>query len=168
MFCMKTIFYLGGISLIVVLLLASGCSQPAAPSVTPQPTTVPQTVPTTEIAITTAALETPGPTQTLPSNMAINIQVQRNTTYGQVVYPQIDMILNGGKGINVIPEIDMQVTRSDGIVETGSLTYPLTVGQRISLLGTTSNNDRAEVWVVTSQGDRVKIYDQYVPYRSYQ
>jgi hypothetical protein len=165
---MNTRFFLGGITLLVVILLASGCSQPAATTATPQPTAVPTTVPTTEVATTTVALSTPGPTQTLPSNMAVDIKVQRNTTYGAVVYPQIDMIFNGGVGMNIIPEIDMQVTRSDGVVETGSLTYPLSVGQRISLLGTTGNNDRAEVWVVTPQGDRVKIYDQYVPFRSYQ
>jgi len=165
---MNTRFFLGSITLLVVILLASGCSQPAAKTVTPQSTTVPTTMPTTEVATTTAALSTPGPTQTLPSNMAVDIKVQRNTTYGAVVYPQIDMLFNGGVGMNVIPEIDMQVTRSDGVVETGSLTYPLSVGQRITLLGTTGNNDRVKVWVVTPQGDKVTIYDQYVPFRSYQ
>jgi len=165
---MKTRFYLGGIILLAILILASGCSQPAAKTATPQPTTEVTTMATTEAVTTTATLSTPGPTQALPTAMAVNIKVQRNTTYGAAVYPQIDMIFNGGKGMNVIPEIDMQVTRSDGVVETGSLTYPLSVGQTITLLGTTGNNDRVQVWVVTPQGDKVIIYDQYVPFRSYQ
>jgi hypothetical protein len=43
----------------------------------------------------------------------------------------------------------------------------LAVGQTLELPGTTSNEDRAEVWAWTPQGDRVKIYDAYIPFRSY-
>jgi hypothetical protein len=161
---MKTIFYLGSISLILVLLLASGCTQPAAPAATPQPTTVPQTVPTTEVAVTTAALETPGPTQTLPSIWNVNVQIGSN---GQAINPQIIMTFQGGKGMDLIQGIDMQVTDSNGNVTTGQILQPLSAGETISLPGTMGNNDRAEVWVITPQGDQVKIIDQYVPFRSY-
>jgi len=164
MFCMKLRSYLGGIMLLVVLLLAAGCSQPATPPATPPPTTVPATVTTTAVATTTVALSTPGPTQTLPGSYAVSVQVQSN---GKAIDPEIVLTFNGGVGMDVIPEIDMQVTRSDGVVENGNLTYPLTVGQTISLPSTTGNTDRVEVWVVSPQGDRIKIIDQYVPFRSY-
>jgi len=162
---MKFIF--GGIAFLMVLLLVAGCTQPAAQQATPAPTTEP----TTEIPVTTATAApttfvpaTPGPTETLQSNWAVSIQVQSN---GQSINPQVIFTFNGGMGMNLIPEIDVMLTRSDGTVEIGNMTQPLSVGQTVSLPGTTGNNDRAEVWAVTPQGDRVKIVDKYVPFRSY-
>jgi hypothetical protein len=69
--------------------------------------------------------------------------------------------------MNVIPEIDITLTRSDGMVISDKMVQPLYIGKTVSLAGSTGNNDRAEVWVVTTQGDRVKIIDQYVPFQSY-
>jgi len=69
--------------------------------------------------------------------------------------------------MNVIPEIDVRLTRSDGIVENDKMVSPLTIGQSISLDSTNTNTDRAEVWVITPSGDRVKVVDKYVPFRSY-
>jgi len=77
------------------------------------------------------------------------------------------MTVRGGKGMNVIPQINFKVTRSDGVVEEDKMTQPLSVGKTVSLPGTTSNNDRAEIWVNTLDGQLVKIYDAYVPFRSY-
>jgi hypothetical protein len=111
--------------------------------------------------------------QTLPSYWAVDIQVNSN---GNAIDPQIVMTFSGGKGMDLIPEIDMQVTRTDGTVETAKMTRPLFVGKTVSLKGTYKTGaaaeawgtkDRAEVWVITPQGDRVKIYDAYVPFRSY-
>ena len=107
---------------------------------------------------------TPGPTDTLQSNWAVSVQVQSN---GQAINPQVIYTFNGGMGMNLIPEIDVMLTRSDGTVEIGNFTQPMSIGQTVSLPGTTGNNDRAEVWVITPQGDRVKIVDKYVPFRSY-
>jgi hypothetical protein len=75
----------------------------------------------------------------------------------------------GGKGLNVVPQLDVTVTRSDGVVETGSITKPLYKGKSISLRSTTAPGyrDRTEVWAINPQGDRVKIYDAYVPFRTY-
>ena len=152
--------------LCMVLTLAAGCSQPAAPVATPAPTTVQ----TTEITVapttmaTTPASVTPGPTQTLPEIWSIEVQVQSN---GEAIDPEITTTLRGGKGMNVVPEIDVQITRSDGVVENDKMVKPLFVGKNIALPGTTSNNDRAEVWAITPNGDRVKIYDAYIPFRSY-
>lgn len=161
---MKFIF--GGIAFLVLLLIVAGCTQPTAPQATPAPTTQP----TTEVPVTTAtavpllAPATPGPTETLQSNWAVSVQVQSN---GQAINPQVIYTFNGGMGMNLIPKIDVMLTRSDGTVETGNFTQPMSIGQTVSLPGTTGNNDRAEVWVITPQGDRVKIVDTYVPFRSY-
>jgi len=160
MSCMNARLYIGGIIFLVLFLLASGCSQPsAAPIATPS-----VTPPSAVAAATTAALSTPGPTDTLPSSYLVDVKVSSN---GQATNPQIILTFNGGNGMPTIPEIDFQVTRTDGVVETGKLTQPLSMGDTVSLAGTTGNNDRAEVWVVTPPGDRVKIIDQYVPFRSY-
>jgi hypothetical protein len=144
--------FLAGITVLVFFLLVAGCSQSQSSSSTSGSPATPST------------LSTPGPTQTLPSYWSIAVQVASN---GKAIDPQIIMTLNGGQGMNLVEEIDMQVTRTDGVVETSSLVQPLQEGQTITLPGTTGNNDRAEVWVITPQGDRVKIIDQYVPFRQY-
>jgi len=153
--------------LCTILALAAGCSQPAAPPVaTPAPTTI-QTTETTAApttVVTTPASVTPGPTQTLPEIWSIEVQVAGN---GEAINPQLITTLRGGKGMNVIPEIDVKVTRSDGVVESDKMVQPLFVGKTISLAGTTSNNDRVEVWAITPNGDKVKIFDNYVSFRSY-
>ncbi len=154
----------GSAILVALLLCAAGCTQPAQPVATPAPTAVPTTLPPTTIPPVSTTVSTPGPTQTLPSIWAIDVQVASN---GESIDPQIITTFRGGKGLNVIPEIDITVTRSDGVVETGKMTQPLFVGKTVSLPGTTSNKDRAEVWAVSPQGDRVKIFDAYIPFRSY-
>ena len=168
---MRLIF--GSAIVMVLLLFASGCTQPAAqPVATAAPTAVPTTLPPTAAPVVTT-LSTPGPVQTLPSVWSIDVQVRSN---GEAIDPQIVMTFQGGKGLNLIPEIDMQVTRADGTVETAKMTQPLFVGKTVSLKGSGKpdaaaeawgTKDRAEVWAITPQGDRVKIYDAYVPFRSY-
>ena len=153
---------------LVLLLLAAGCTQPpAAPVATPVPTTVETIATATPAPVkTTSASLTPGPTQTLPDAWSIDVQVASN---GEAVDPQITVTCTGGKGLNVIPQLDVIVTRSDGVVETGSIKKPLYKGSSVSLRSTTKMGyvDRAEVWAYTPQGDKVKIYDAYVPFRSY-
>ncbi|MGA2161989.1 MAG: hypothetical protein ABSG28_07345 [Methanoregula sp.] len=162
---MRCIF--GSIAFLMLLLIVAGCTQPTAPQATPVPTTAPTMavpVTTTMVVPTTFVPATPGPTQTLQANWAVAVQVQSN---GQAINPQVIYTFNGGMGMNLIPEIDVMLTRSDGTVEVGNFTQPMSIGQTVSLPGSTGNNDRAEVWVITPQGDRVKIVDTYVPFRSY-
>jgi len=162
---MKVLF--GGMACLVLLLAVAGCTQPTAQQATPVSTaeSTPMPVSTVTAAPTILALGTPGPTETLPSDWGITVQVQSN---GQAINPQVVFTFEGGMGQDLIPEIDVQLTRSDGTVETGKMTQPLAIGQSsVSLQGTTGNNDRAEVWALTPQGDKVKIYDQYVPFRAY-
>ena len=75
----------------------------------------------------------------------------------------------GGKGLNFIQQIDVRVTRSDGVVENGIIARPLFKGKSVSLASTTAPGyrDRAEVWATTPQGDKVKIFDAYIPFRTY-
>lgn len=152
----------------LVLAFVAGCSQPAAaPVATPTPAPVLTTVETeapTPVPTATEDSVKPGPTQTLPEIWSIEVQVGSN---GEAINPEITTTLRGGKGMNVVPQIDVKITRSDGVVETGRITQPLHIGSSVVLAGTTQNNDRAEVWVVTPNNERVKIYDAYVPFRSY-
>lgn len=163
---MKTVF--GGIAFLMLLLLVAGCTQTTSQQATPAPTTeavteIPTTIATTAVP-TTVTVATPGPTQTVQSIWAVDVQVASN---GQAIDPQVILTFRGGKGMNVIPEIDLYLYREDGTVETDKMVQPLYVGKTVQLKGSTGNKDRAEVWVVTPQGDRVKVIDQYVPFRSY-
>ncbi|MDD1696679.1 MAG: hypothetical protein LUQ54_07260 [Methanoregula sp.] len=152
--------------LCIVLVFAAGCTQPATPPATPTPTPVVTTVPATPTPTPTSISSTPGPTQTLPENWAIDVQVQSN---GEAIDPQIITTVRGGKGLNFILQLDVRVTRSDGIVENGIIAKPLYVGKSISLASTTAPGyaDREEVWATDPQGVKVKIFDAYVPFRTY-
>ncbi|MDD1693506.1 MAG: hypothetical protein LUQ71_02160 [Methanoregula sp.] len=165
---MKKIFVITlALGFCLVLALVAGCTQPATPAVTPTPTAVetPQaTEAPTAIPTTVADSLTPGPTQTLSEMWSVEVQVESN---GESINPQITTTLRGGKGMNVVPLIEVKITRSDGVVETGSLTQPLHVGQTVVLAGTTKNTDRAEVWATSPNNERIKIYDAYIPFRSY-
>ena len=152
--------------LCTVLILTAGCTQPATPTATPTPTAAATTIAATPTASSTVSSLTPGPTQTLPETWNVEIEVKSN---GESINPLIITTVRGGKGLIFIQQIDVKVTRSDGVVETGTITKPLTVGKTIELTGTTAPGyrDRAEVWATTPQGERVKIFDAYVPFRTY-
>jgi hypothetical protein len=163
---MKTIAYLA-LMLCMILAFSAGCTQQqatpqaTAPAPTPEATAVATAAPTAQV---TEASLTPGPTQSLPDIWGIEVQVQSN---GESIDPQIITTFRGGKGQNLIPQLDIKITRSDGVVEYGTMTQPLTVGKTVTLAGTRKNNDRAEVWAYTPNGEKVKIVDQYVPFRTF-
>lgn len=163
--------FFGGLAVLVLLFSVMGCTQPTTTTpTTTVATTAPVAEATTEVPVTEATtavattVDTPGPTQTLQSNWAVDVQVQSN---GKAIDPQIVATFRGGKGMNVIPLIEVIVTHEDGTVVSDSMTQPLYIGKSVSLKSTTGNNNRAEVFVTTPQGDRVKVYDAYVPFRSY-
>jgi hypothetical protein len=161
----KILVITSALVLCAVLAMAAGCTQPAAP-VTPTPTPAATTVAATPKASSTSVSSTPGPTQTLPEAWYIEVQVQSN---GFAPDPQIITTVRGGKGLNFIQQVDVRVTRSDGIVENGNILKPLKVGDSVSLASTTAPGyaDRAEVWATDPQGTKVKIFDDYVPFRTY-
>ena len=161
----KILVITSALVLCAVLAMAAGCTQPAAP-VTPTPTPAATTAAATPKASTTSVSSTPGPTQTLPEAWYIEVQVQSN---GFAPDPQIITTVRGGKGLNFIQQVDVRVTRSDGIVENGNILKPLKVGDSVSLASTTAPGyaDRAEVWATDPKGTKVKIFDDYVPFRTY-
>jgi hypothetical protein len=161
----KILVITSALVLCAVLAMAAGCTQPAAP-VTPTPTPAATTAAATPKASSTSVSSTPGPTQTLPEAWYIEVQVQSN---GFAPDPQIITTVRGGKGLNFIQQVDVRVTRSDGIVENGNILKPLKVGDSVSLASTTAPGyaDRAEVWATDPQGTKVKIFDDYVPFRTY-
>jgi hypothetical protein len=153
---------------LTLLLLAAGCNQTAAPPATPAPTAV-ETIATATpapVVTTTVASSTPGPVQTLPDAWSIEVQVAGN---GEAINPEITVTCVGGKGLNVVPQLDVKVTRPDGVVKTDSITKPLYKGKSVSLPITSQmgNVNRVEVWAIDPQGDKVKIFDDYVPFRTY-
>jgi hypothetical protein len=160
---MNARYVLGAFLVLLSILATAGCTQTTPPVPTPVETTAPEVptpVPTTPLSLT------PGPTQTLPEVWNLEIQVQSN---GVAIDPLITVSVQGGKGLNFIHQVDVRVTRSDGVVETGVITKPLYKGKEISLRSTTAPGyrDRAEVWATTPQGENVKIFDDYIPFRTY-
>lgn len=156
---------IGVFLVLLLLLITAGCTQTTPPA-TPTPTAVDTRAPEVPTPVPTTLSLTPGPTQTLPEVWGLEIQVMSN---GVAIDPLITFSVQGGKGLNFIQQIDVKVTRSDGVVETGSITKPLYKGKEISLASTTAPGyrDRAEVWATTPQGDKVKIFDDYVAFRTY-
>jgi hypothetical protein len=160
----------GGIffSVLLLLLLTAGCTQPASQPATPVPTPVETAATAIPTAIPTSVSDTPGPVQTLPEIWNIDVQVSGN---GEAIDPQITTTIRGGKGLNFILQIDVQVTRADGKVETGTIKRQTTyrVGDSVSLPVTSQmgNVNRVQVWATTPQGDKVKIFDDFVPFRTY-
>ncbi len=156
---------LGPVLILVLILAVAGCTQPdtgqsvpssMTPFLTPMLTQTPESVPTDSV--------TPGPTGVLPDYWGVTVQAQSN---GRAINPQIIITFRGGKGMNLIQRIELQITRSDGVVETGEMDQPLGIGNTVTFNATTGYQDRAEAWAITPQGDAIKILDQYVPFRSY-
>jgi ABC-type transport system substrate-binding protein len=139
--------------LIVLALLGAGCTQAPPGTITPTPT--PTSLPPTPI--TTLTTE---PTDVVPPGQNIIIEVSRGTLSFN---PVITVIFRGGTGINLLSTLEVQVTRSDGTVETAHLDEPK-IGDSIEVLGSTGK-DRVEVWAVMKDGNTYKIYDQVLEFR---
>ncbi|MDD1673916.1 MAG: hypothetical protein LUP99_05860 [Methanomicrobiales archaeon] len=137
------------IILLFVALLA-GC---AAPQQGVTPTTVPPTTVTTAPPQTSPSGSSlvPGPTQTMPADKSVTVDITRDQ-----IYPTITLTFRGGKGQFQVRDVDVRVTRSDGVVETGKLGHD--VGNTVTLTGT-RGKDRVEVTVTLITNDQYKIID---------
>jgi len=160
----KILVIISALVLCVLLALAAGCTQPVTTTGSSTPTMAVTTAPATPPPTSPAVFSTPGPTQTLPSYWDIEVEVESN---GYAPDPKIVTTVRGGQGLTYILQIDVKVTRTDGIVENGIIPSPLEIGNSVALNGTDKNHDRAEVWATDPQGTKVKIFDDYVPFRSY-
>jgi hypothetical protein len=158
--------YIVGVFLFLsLMLITAGCTQTTPPA-TPTPTAVETMATEAPTPIPTTLSLTPGPTQTLPEVWALEVQAYGN---GEAINPQIIVSCQGGKGLNFIQQIDVKVTRPDGVVVTDVISKPLYKGKEVSLPITSQmgNVNRVEIWATTPQGDKVKIFDDYVPFRTY-
>jgi hypothetical protein len=162
---MNVRYCIGAFLVLLLLLVTAGCTQTTPPA-TPTPTAVETIATAVPTPVPTTLSLTPGPTQTLPDMWSLEVQVQGN---GEAINPQIIVNCQGGKGLNFIQRIDVRVTRPDGVVENGEITKPLYKGKEVSLPITSQmgNVNRVEIWATTPQGDKVKIFDNYVPFRTY-
>lgn len=162
---MKTIAYVVLFMLAGLLVLGAGCTQqppgPATEVPTPVPTTaqptVQPTVVTPAVTPTTGFIEGP-----LPSQYDVTVQVDRNRV---ATNPLITTTFRGGKGINFVSSMDVTVSRSDGQVVTRTIGKPQ-VNSFIEIQGTLGT-DRVEVFISLVDGTRYRIYDQAMPFRSY-
>ena len=153
--------YKMGLPLIIVLLVAllAGCAAPQQGNVSPTtvpPTTLPTTPPLTSPS---GGSLVPGPTQTMPADKSVTVDVTRDP-----IYPTITLTFRGGKGQFQVRDIDVRVTRSDGVVETQKLGH--NVGDTATLTGT-RGKDRVEVTVTLVTGDQYKIIDALYDYYSH-
>jgi len=160
---MKTLVLIVFCALIGLLVLGAGCTQPSSGPVTPSPTattaqpTLQPTVATPAVTPTLGFIE-----GSLPSQYDVTVTVVRNTV---ATNPLITTTFRGGKGVNFLSSMDVIVSRSDGQVVTQSLEKPQ-VNSVIDLQGTLGT-DRVEVFVSLVNGDRYRIFDQSMPFRSY-
>ncbi len=145
-------------------LLAAGCTQTPATPATPTPTPVPTTqVPVTPLPTTPVVMPTldyiEGP---LPTSYTVAVDVVRNTVSTE---PDITVTFRGGKGINFVSQVEAVVTGSDGVVTSKTMNKPA-VNDNVVIMGT-RGTDRVEVFVRLVNGERYKIYDQELAFRSF-
>jgi hypothetical protein len=112
--------------------------------------------PSTTASTRTASL-VPGPTDRLPSDIAVTFQVDKDAINGKIT-----VMLTGGQGRTVIQDCLVTVTHPDGQVITGVISPNKKINE-ITLDGT-KGTDRVEVLVTYYSGQQYKVIDQLMPY----
>ncbi|MDD1719252.1 MAG: hypothetical protein LUQ25_04265 [Methanoregulaceae archaeon] len=164
---MKFRYLVAMLAILTAFAFIAGCAQNTPPPTQTTTATTVATPPPVQTTVQTTAVvttSTPAPVQTLPKIYAVDVQVGGN---GLTIDPKIIATFRGGQGINFVTKIDVILTRNDGVVETAVFTPPLSVGDVRELPSTTSNDNRVEVYVSLSTGERYKIFDEMVPFRSF-
>lgn len=124
------------------------------PGLSPQPSAAP----TVSAASTPAVSFEPKPTQTLPVNLEVTYQAERNPITGVVT-----VTFTGGAGMNGISSTTIILTKSDGTVVTESF-KPQRVGDYKTLKGTLKT-DRIEVIANFYNGDSYRVLDRLFEYK---
>jgi hypothetical protein len=146
--------------IVVATIAFSGCINVQAPA-----GAVTQTPSSGTRAASTGGGLYPSPTDTMPDNQAVTVDVGEKDYLGA-----IPVIFQGGLGQVNVHNIDVRLTRFDGTTQTATL--GLKKGDTIELEGTrgsgslTGQPDRVEVWVTTNSGQTYKIIDKLVEYRT--
>jgi hypothetical protein len=113
----------------------------------------------------TAGTLTPGPTDALPPENVVTVDVSEKDYLGIIT-----VTFQGGLGMNSIKKVDVKLTRADG--STQEATVGTKKGDEVELQGTRGTgsergpSDRVEVWVTTNQVQTYKIVDVLREYRS--
>ncbi len=144
------------VCILAVLIACTGCTQEQKP-VTPVPTPQPTDTQVTPVPVSYV----PGPTDVIPPAYNVQIQIDRNQVS---IHPDIIVTFRGGTGISLISSLEVKVTRSDGLVETGFLPMP-DIGDKKTIEGTI-DSDRVEVFAHMKNGEVYKIYDELLPFRN--
>ena len=146
------------LAILLLLCAIPGCLD-AGRLINPAPT---QSQPVTPVVTDVAPPSlVPGPTQTLPPDYYITVDVQKQ---GQSGIPTVTAIFRGGTGQIFTAQLTVKVTRSDGKVITKTMDHPK-VGDEIDIEGT-RYDDRVEIVDLVSTGNSYRIYDQLMPYQS--
>lgn len=141
---------------------AAGCTSGNQQAVQTAATPLPETPsPPATIAEKTPVPLVPGPTQTMPAEYFVDVQVQKQ---GQAGIPTITAIFRGGMGTSFTTQVNVTVTCSNGGVTTKYMDHPA-VGDEVDIAGT-AKDDRVEVTVLVSTGMSYKVYDQVLAYQS--
>jgi hypothetical protein len=101
---------------------------------------------------------TAGPTDVPPTNRALIIDVEKNAISHDII-----VTFQGGAGQYGVGELLITLTRSDGTVETKSLSH-LERGSSITLKGT-EKTDRIEVTANFYNGETYKVVDKVFEYK---
>ncbi len=141
---------------------SAGNSNPVVPvtTITASPTTPRVTTSVTTVQATSTSQSSvslvPGPTQTLPANQELIFQVDKDSVSAAVT------VTVTGPSRNVVNDIAVRLTRSDGQVLTGYIKPNQKVNE-VTLPGTRSA-DRVEVTVNFYSGDSYKVIDKIVDF----
>ncbi len=143
-----------------VLPLLSGTAGTGSPAVIPQlpaPTPVPPALPATP-AVTSSLSFDPAPTQVPPAAMVVTFQAERDPITGLVT-----VTFTGGARY-AVKDVVIRLTRSDGIVETKTVTLS-EIGPIATLQGTKTGDDRIEVTARYFNGEEYRIVDRILEYK---
>jgi len=162
---MKAVVVIGICAFVGRMVLGAGCTLPATGPSTQATTPVPTTAePTTQQTVAT-----PEVTPTLgyiagsiPTQYEVIVEVDRNRV---ATNPLITATFRGGKGINFISTMEVVVSRSDGQVISKIQEKPQ-VNSKVEIMGT-QGTDRVEIFVTLVNGDRYRIKDESLAFRSY-
>jgi hypothetical protein len=153
--CMKRPPILLIVAVLVLCLLAAGCTSPTQAEIKPVSTPEETPPPTLSTSVATV-VATPLAVETLPPEQFVDLELSKERPDST-----IHLLYNGGKGEIFVQNVMMRVTRSDGQV----IEQYMNDGKRKPRRGDeliiqgTRGSDRAEVFV-TSAGRTYKITDK--------
>ncbi len=99
----------------------------------------------------------PVPTDIVPPNTEVTVQVTKSP-----ITQDISVIFSGGAGQNVLKELEIRVSRSDGQVQTTNL---VPRQQSEATISGSKGDDRVEVFAVYYSGQKYRIFDEIMKQR---